>query len=95
MSDRFACSQPRGSTMTDFSLRVGVDIFAQQVSATWGTAPDEHRPVVEVEQSPQGYQQLSTSFTRPAMTPLTVRWSWKRPAPIGSVWLIRSMTQGS
>src|SRR5512138_3770727 len=37
VSDRFACSQPRGSTMTDFSLRVGVDISAQPVSATWGT----------------------------------------------------------
>jgi transposase len=44
--------------MTDFSLRVGIDISAQQVTATWGTTPDDHRPVVEVEQSPKGYQQL-------------------------------------
>jgi transposase len=44
--------------MTDFSLRVGIDISAQQISATWGTTPDDHRPVVEVEQSAQGYQQL-------------------------------------
>jgi transposase len=44
--------------MTGFSLRVGIDISAQQVSATWGTTPDEHRPVVEVEQSTQGHQQL-------------------------------------
>ncbi|MBI5960344.1 MAG: transposase [Chloroflexi bacterium] len=44
--------------MSDFSLRVGIDISAQQVSATWGITPDEHRPVVEVEQSTKGYQQL-------------------------------------
>jgi transposase len=44
--------------MTDFSLRVGIDISAQQVSTTWGTTPDDHRPVVEVAQSARGYQQL-------------------------------------
>ena len=42
--------------MTDFSLRVGIDISARQVSATWGTTPDDRRPVVEVEQSGRGYQ---------------------------------------
>ena len=44
--------------MTDFSLRVGIDISAQQVTATWGTTPDDRRPVVEVAQSAKGYQQL-------------------------------------
>jgi hypothetical protein len=44
--------------MTDYSLRVGIDISAYQVSATWGTMPDDERPVVAVEQSTTGYRTL-------------------------------------
>jgi hypothetical protein len=44
--------------MTDYSLRVGIDISAHQVSATWGTMPDDEQPVVTVEQSTSGYRAL-------------------------------------
>jgi hypothetical protein len=44
--------------MTDYSLRVGIDISAYQVSATWGTMPDDEQPVVTVEQSSTGYRAL-------------------------------------
>jgi transposase len=44
--------------MTDFSLRVGIDVSARQVSAVWGTTLDDHQPVVEVLQSTKGYQEL-------------------------------------
>jgi transposase len=56
--------------MTDYSLRVGIDISAYQVSATWGTMPDDERPVVAVEQSATGYrtviQQLRQTGHEPA-----------------------------
>jgi transposase len=44
--------------MTDYSLRVGIDISAYQVKATWGTTPEDEQPVVEVEQSATGYRHL-------------------------------------
>ena len=44
--------------MTDYSLRVGIDISAYQASATWGTTPNDEQPVVEVEQSTAGYRHL-------------------------------------
>jgi transposase len=55
--------------MTDVSLRVGIDISARPVSATWGTAPDDHRPGVEVEQSARGYQQLIPLIHQPGNEP--------------------------
>lgn len=54
--------------MTNYSLCVGIDISAYQVSATWGTTPDDKGAIIEVEQSTPGerrlIQQLQQTMTR-------------------------------
>ena len=55
--------------MTNYSLRVGIDISAYQVSATWGTTPEDQGPIIEVEQSATGYRQLLQQLQRTGHTP--------------------------
>ena len=55
--------------MTDYSLRVGINISAYQVSATWGTMPDDERPVVAVEQSSTGYRTLIQRLSQTGHNP--------------------------
>lgn len=44
--------------MTDYSLRVGIDVSAQTMSAAWSTTPDDKPPVTEFNQSTMGYGRL-------------------------------------
>lgn len=44
--------------MTEYRLRVGIDVSAQTVSAAWGTTPDDKLPVTEFNQSTMGYSRL-------------------------------------
>jgi transposase len=55
--------------MTGYSLRVGIAISAYQVSATWGTTPDDEQPVVAVEQSTTGYRTLIQQLRRAGHEP--------------------------
>ena len=50
--------------MTNYDVWVGIDISAQRVTATWETTPEDRQPVVDVEQSASGYQQLLRQLHR-------------------------------
>jgi transposase len=55
--------------MTEYSLRVGIDVSAQTVSVAWGTTPDDKLPVVEFKQSTAGYSRLIQQLRKTGHAP--------------------------
>jgi transposase len=55
--------------MTEYSLRVGIDVSAQTVSVAWGTTPDDKPPVTEFNQSPTGYDHLIQQLQKTGHAP--------------------------